>query len=177
MTSPPGPPKPNHTVKHGNHILFLLGPAIFIVVGVGFLVASAMAPPGSLTDDGYPLDTFFLIMGAVFGGIGPVWLVGALLGFRWSARKRAELDARREHLRRHGVRLLARVVSCESDGYMNFDNELWTDLVLEYDAPGAGRRRVSRRTALARPLLERGRAGGPFAILIDPRAPDDYLLA
>lgn len=168
-------PPTGRTPSLALQIVFLIGPAIFLLVGFGFLTAAGVAPPEATTDDGYPLPTFFLLMGAVFGGMGLVWLVGAILGIRHGKRKDAETEARRDHLHRHGARLLARVVSCESEGYMNFKNEVWTDLVLDYDVPGIGRRRVSRTIALARPMLEHARAGGALPILVDPRAPDDYL--
>ena len=160
----------------GLQIVFLIGPVIFLFLGVGFLVGSVTAPPGSTTDDGYPLDSFFRFMGAVFGGMGVVWLAGAIWGIRWNRRKATETQARREHLQRYGLRLWARVVSCESEGYMNFENEVYTDLALDYEVPGVGRRQVKRRVAIPQAALDQARAGGPLPILVDPRAPDDYLL-
>lgn len=154
--------------------MFLIGPVIFVFLGAGFWVGSVTAAPGSTTDDGYPLDSFFRVMGTIFGGLGVAWFFGAIFAMRWERKQAAGDDARREHLLRHGVRVTARVVSCESDGYMNFHNELWTDLVLEYDVPGVGRRTVSRRIALSQGRLDHARAGGAFNIVVDPRAPDDY---
>lgn len=155
--------------------VFFIGPVIFILLGIGFAVGAVTAAPGSTTDDGYPLDSFFKFMSAIFGGLGVLWLIGAVFGLRHGEKQAAADEVRRQHLLQHGLRLQARVVSCESDGYMNFRNEVWTDLVLDYEVPGVGRRQVSRRIALSQGRLDHARAGGAFNILIDPRAPDDYM--
>lgn len=39
----------------------------FVLVTVGFFVAAALAEPGSKTDDGYELSSFFVFMGLCFG--------------------------------------------------------------------------------------------------------------
>ncbi|MFO0590109.1 MAG: hypothetical protein U0441_21385 [Polyangiaceae bacterium] len=160
----------------GLQALFLLGPVIFLFLGVGFFVGSVTAPPGSTTDDGYPLGTFFTIMGSTFGGLGVLWLAGAIWGIGWSRKKNAEAEARRDYLLRYGAHVQARVLSCESEGYMDFQNNVYADLVLLYDVPGVGRRQVQKRIAIPQAALDQARAGGPLPILVDPRAPDDYML-
>ncbi|MBB4805407.1 hypothetical protein HNP38_000679 [Chryseobacterium defluvii] len=48
------------------NLIFYLGPAVFFIVGMGMLIAGYNAEPGSLTDDGYPLNYFFYFMGGSF---------------------------------------------------------------------------------------------------------------
>ena len=48
------------------NLAFYLVPLIFFIVGSGMLIAGYNAAPGSLTDDGYPLNNFFYFMGGFF---------------------------------------------------------------------------------------------------------------
>jgi hypothetical protein len=155
----------------------LTGALAFVVIGNMMAVAGLLAPEHSMTDDGYPLGRFLLALGALFFVMGLLWVVGALALLRWLDNKQARTEARRAYLRQHGLMLQARVTAVSTEGYMNFENEFWSDLTLEYDCPGHPTLHVTRHIALPGELLELARRGGPVPILVDTRAPRDYELA
>lgn len=65
---------------------------LFMLPGVGLIVASFLVPEDALTDDGHPLDTFLLVMGSFFI-VADLAVVGFL-----SMRNRAKLDFARNAL-------------------------------------------------------------------------------
>ena len=154
----------------------LLGSGTFIVAGVGFLIAEANTKPGELTDDGKPLDAFFHWMGLGFGGGGLLWLVIAVAAFFSMRGSAATLEQRRAQLSAHGLRVDAIVLSVETEGYMNFNNEIWVDLVL--DVPVAGQvHRKSFRAALPQDALDRARGEKRLLLLVNAANPYDFVLA
>ncbi|RKS97948.1 hypothetical protein [Chryseobacterium defluvii] len=93
-----------------NNPVFYIIPIIFSLVGIGMLLGGYFAPPGSLTDDGYPLNYFLYAMGAFFI-IFPNLLI-IIIGYfgRQNAQNIAGLKAnglkgkaRVMHMRRTGV--------------------------------------------------------------------------
>jgi hypothetical protein len=154
----------------------LLGSGTFIAAGVGFLIAEANTKPGELTDDGAPLDSFYHWMGLCFGGGGLLWLVIAVAAFFFMRGSDLKLEQRRAHLSAHGLRVDALVLSVETEGYMNFNNEIWVDLVL--DVPVAGQvHRKSFRAALPQDALDRARAEKRLLLLVNAANPYDFVLA
>lgn len=154
----------------------LLGSGTFIAAGVGFLIAEANTKPGELTDDGKPLDAFFHWMGLGFGGGGLLWLAIAVAAFFSLRGSAAKLEQRRAQLSVHGLQIDAIVLSLETEGYMNFNNEIWVDLVL--DVPVAGQlHRKSFRAALAQEALDRARAQKRLLLLVNAANPYDFVLA
>lgn len=82
---------------------------IFTLVGAGMLIAGYFAAPGSLTDDGYPLNIFFYCMGGFFI-VFPMILFGILSR---SANRAAEEIA---YLKEHGLKGKARVLHMRRTG-------------------------------------------------------------
>ena len=82
---------------------------IFTLVGAGMLIAGYFAAPGSLTDDGYPLNIFFYCMGGFFI-IFPLVLFGAINGFYNRAAKRVA------YLKEQGIKGKARVLHMQRTG-------------------------------------------------------------
>src|SRR5690349_6760002 len=144
----------------GPRNLLLIGPVIFAIIGLAMLLAGIIAPADAKTDDGYPLDTFLMLMGGGFTAMGALWFGGTITLLRSLERQKAETQSRKAWLRQHGLLIQARVVAVDSNGYMNFDNEVWSDLLLEYEAPGVPRQYVARHLALPQQLLDLARAGG-----------------
>jgi hypothetical protein len=91
--------------------IFVINPLqiIFILVGAGMLIAGYFAAPGSLTDDGYPLNIFFYCMGGFFI-IFPLILFGLI---NRSANRSAEKIA---YLKEHGIKGKARVLHMRRTG-------------------------------------------------------------
>lgn len=92
-----------------NKFVFTLIQVIFTLVGVGMLIGGYFAAPGSLTDDGYPLDTFFYIMGAFFI-VWPIVIFGAIRFFTKRAAQHIEL------LKANGIRGKTRILSMDQTG-------------------------------------------------------------
>jgi hypothetical protein len=92
-----------------NNSVSVLLQGIFMLVGLSLLIAGYFAAPGSLTDDGYPLNYFFYCMGGFFI-LWPLVLFGAIRYFyRRSARKAAYLKAQ-------GIKGKARVTGMSRTG-------------------------------------------------------------
>lgn len=85
------------------YFVFNLLQIIFSLVGAGMLIAGYFAAPGSLTDDGYPLNYFFYGMGAFFI-IWPIILFGAIKFFYSRSAQRIT------YLKEHGIKGKARVL-------------------------------------------------------------------
>lgn len=92
-----------------NNFVSVLLLGIFTLVGLGMLIAGYFAAPGSLTDDGYPLNYFFYCMGGFFILL-PLVLFGVLgYFFRRSAQKVG-------YLKTHGIKGKARVMGMRRTG-------------------------------------------------------------
>jgi hypothetical protein len=108
-----------------NSFVFNLLQVIFTLVGAGMLAAGYFAVPGSLTDDGFPLDTFFYAMGAFFI-IWPLILFGTI---RYFYRRAAEKIA---YLKANGIKGTAKVVSFHRTNiYINKIPQLVLDLAIK----------------------------------------------
>lgn len=92
-----------------NNFVLNLIQGIFTLVGAGMLIAGYNASPGSLTDDGFPLDKFFYGMGAFFI-IWPIILFGFI---KYFYRRSAE---KIEHLINNGIKGKARVLQMHRTG-------------------------------------------------------------
>jgi hypothetical protein len=157
--------------------LQLIGPVMFLVAGFGMLFGALVVPEGSLTDDGYPLDTFLLLMGGGFTGAGLLWLGGAVLMVRSIGRKEAALKAQLARLSEQGTRIDARVSECESTGYGDFSGGVWTNITFVIELPGFAPIRLSKHVALKQHVLDRGRHQKLVALLVNPRDPNDWVFA
>ena len=82
---------------------------IFTLVGAGMLIAGYFAAPGSLTDDGYPLNIFFYCMGGFFI-IFPLVLFGVINRFYNRAAKRVA------YLKEHGIKGKPGCFTCKEPG-------------------------------------------------------------
>ncbi|UOU97776.1 hypothetical protein MUU74_14905 [Chryseobacterium daecheongense] len=91
-----------------NPVMYIL-PIIFSVVGLGMLIGGYTADPGSLTDDGYPLNYFLYAMGSFFI-IFPIALVAFMT---YSSRRHSQnvID-----LKAKGLKGKARVLSVQRTG-------------------------------------------------------------
>ncbi|GAB0157451.1 hypothetical protein CHRYSEOSP005_27270 [Chryseobacterium sp. Alg-005] len=89
--------------------VFYILPVIFSIVGIGMLIGGYTAAPGSLTDDGYPLNYFLYAMGGFFI-LFPLALTG-LMGYfsRRNIQNIADLKSR-------GIRGKARVMNIQRTG-------------------------------------------------------------
>lgn len=95
-------------MKKGNIASYII-PFIFSSIGIGFLIAGYTAEPGALTDDGYPLNKFFYMMGGFFV-VWPIVLFSAIIYFQ----KRK--SQREEHLKTQGIKGKARVMGMRQTG-------------------------------------------------------------
>lgn len=155
----------------------LIGPTIFLLIGVASVIAGAVVPAGSLTDDGHPLGPFLMLFGGGFSLMGLIWGALAFFGVRQLEREQGKREALRQHVLTRGTRLEARVTSCKCDGYLDMANNFWTDIELEYELPGIGKRRGTVRKALSQAELDRARAGGTMSVMVDPGIPSVIELA
>ncbi len=92
-----------------NKFVFVLLQIIFSLVGIGMLIAGYLAAPGSLTDDGFPLNKFFYLMGAFFI-IWPIVLFGTINFFTKRAAKNIE------QLRANGIKGRTRILNMDQTG-------------------------------------------------------------
>lgn len=91
------------------NLAFYLVPLIFLIVGSGMLIAGYQAAPGSLTDDGYPLNYFFYTMGGFFILFPLLLTLGISFFYRRSAGKVS-------YLKTQGIKGKARVLGIERTG-------------------------------------------------------------
>jgi hypothetical protein len=82
---------------------------IFTLVGAGMLIAGYFSAPGSLTDDGYPLNIFFYCMGSFFI-ILPLVLFGLINRYSNRAAKRIT------YLKEQGIKGKGRVLHMRRTG-------------------------------------------------------------
>lgn len=73
-----------------NNFVFNPVQIIFTLVGAGMLLAGYFSSPGALTDDGYPLNNFFFMMGTFFI-VWPIILFGTIKYFINRSVKKTEL--------------------------------------------------------------------------------------
>jgi hypothetical protein len=92
-----------------NKFVFTLIQVIFTLVGIGMLLGGYFATPGSLTDDGFPLNNFFYILGAFFI-IWPIVLFGVINYFIKRAAQNIEL------LKVNGIKGKTRILSLDQTG-------------------------------------------------------------
>ena len=86
---------------------------IFTLVGLGLIAGGYFASPGSLTDDGFPLNTFLYALGGFFV-VFPLVLFGAI---RYFFRRAAERQA---WLIENGIKGKARVMNMhQTNVYIN----------------------------------------------------------
>ncbi len=97
----------------------------FLALGGVFLYLGSDAPPGSLTDDGYPLDTFYYAMGAWFIGLPlALSLIISLLFVRAASRQRDLVE--------HGIKGTARIMQTEQTGtFVNNNPQVRFKLLIE----------------------------------------------
>lgn len=155
-------------------LMMCLGAGVFLAVGTGMYITGLNAKPTDLTDDGEPLGPFLTSFGLWFVVIGILWIVGTIAMSLWLRTRQRRDEARLAALKSSGVRVDARVIVVESDGYMNFANQLWTNLTLELPPPW--QREVSMHVALDNNVLERCRQQHLIAVYIDPRNPNEFMI-
>ncbi len=86
---------------------------IFIVLGIVFLVLGFNASPEAKTGDGFPLKTFFFIMGGFYIVLVTALFVGITI---WRNKKQKEL----EWFKKFGIPGVAEIISAEQAGvYIN----------------------------------------------------------
>jgi len=102
--------------------VFNLVQIIFTLVGLGLITGGYFATPGSLTDDGYPLNTFLYALGAFFI-VWPLLLFGVLrYFFKRAANREADLI-------NNGIKGKARVLNMRGTGvYINRVPQMVMDL-------------------------------------------------
>ncbi|MEO0185813.1 MAG: hypothetical protein ABIL22_07170 [candidate division WOR-3 bacterium] len=140
----------------------------FIIIGIIFLVLAFNTRPDAKTGDGYPLRTFFLLMGGFY-----IVLIVALAGgiLLW---KRGQ-EKRLEWFKKFGVPGTAEIISVEQTGvYIN-------------NLPQV-RLKLSVTTGMIAPytliikkvfnFIEIGKLipGAKLQVLVDPRKPKNILL-
>ncbi len=110
-----------------NTAVFNLLQIVFSLVGAGMLIAGYFAAPGSVTDDGYPLNYFFYGMGTFFI-IWPLILFGIIkLYYKRVAQKV-------QYLKEHGIKGKARVLNMRRTGVsINRVPQVILDLNIETD--------------------------------------------
>lgn len=108
-------------MKQNTFVLNLLQ-VIFTLVGLGLIAGGYFATPGSLTDDGFPLNTFLYAMGAFFV-VFPLVLFGAIRYFFRRAAKR------QTYLINNGIKGKARVLNMRpTNVYINRVPQMVMDL-------------------------------------------------
>lgn len=143
--------------RQGSAFLWLLP---FLVVGVAFLVAGYRASPSALTDDGYPLKTFFYVMGGFFLLLPMAILVGfALVG---SAKRR-----KMENLMATGQQGEAEILGLEDTGVRINDNPR-VRLLLEVRIEGHAPYQVAKTMVVPLIRLPQVQVGSTVQVLADP---------
>jgi hypothetical protein len=86
-----------------SNFVFNLIQGIFTLAGAGMIIGGYFAAPGSLTDDGFPLDRFLYLMGGFFI-LWPLLLFGTIKYFM----RRAAVNI--QQLKDQGIKGKARVL-------------------------------------------------------------------
>lgn len=149
--------------------LQLAGPIVLLIVGVAFTIAAALVPAGAATEDGYPLASFFLVLGGLFGGVGILALPIVILVLRHQQRGEAE----RAHVMQHGTLVQARVLALEPTGYADTSGRVWTHITFEL--PGTPPAVHTKHVPLSYATLELARAGRPIPVYVDPSDPTRFV--
>ena len=136
----------------------------FLVVGIGFLIAGFMADPSALTDDGYPLKSFFYIMGGGFLLLPLLLATGLSLA---GATKRKKI----EDLLATGQQGEAVILGLEDTGVL-INHDPRVRILLEVHIAGYSPYQVKKTMVLPLIRLSQVQVGSTVQVLADPSKPD-----
>lgn len=139
---------------------------IFLLLPIGFFIAAFMAPEGATTDDGYPLNWFFVFMGACFL-IGPLLML--VLGF---------LGARKaKYMAEHGIDAMGQIVGAEPTG-VRINDQPQMALQIQVHHPEKGTYSVTHKKVLSvLDIAQLGQMiGGTVQLKIDPKNPQNVMM-
>ena len=151
------------------------------LVAAGFIVAAFMVDPSSLTDDGFSLRYFFLIMGGAFllatGGT-VVLMFGIFWVFRYFAKGLEQKRQTFEELKERGLKGTATVAELIDTGMLvNYNPRvrIVLDVVVERQAPY----RITKTETIPMTRLPQIQPGQTVEVLVDPndrQNPDRVLI-
>jgi hypothetical protein len=144
-----------------NKFVFVLIQVIFTLVGVGMLIAGYLAAPDSLTDDGFPLNKFFYMMGAFFI-VWPILLFGVINFFM----KRAAQNI--EQLKAHGLKGSTRILSMDQTG-VRINHVPQVKMQLDIKTDMGERYQTSYKKCLPQMYYSLIKPDAVFTVYIDPK--------
>ncbi|MBN1638581.1 MAG: hypothetical protein JW866_06430 [Ignavibacteriales bacterium] len=109
----------------------------FLILGTVFIILGFNAEPWELTDDGYPLDTFWFIMGGsfIFFSFAPLLIISI-----WNKRKIKKI----QNLLDFGIRGTAKILDAVPTG-TEINNIPMIRLNLEVSIPGREKYNVTHK--------------------------------
>ncbi|MFH2063038.1 MAG: DUF3592 domain-containing protein [bacterium] len=142
---------------------------IFILLGIIFIVVGIYTDPAALTDDGYSLRWFWIVLGAFYELL--IW--GLILGFYLvfgRSRRRVE------RLKLAGVRTEAEIIAAEQTGTFINNNPV-VDLTLKFRHADGNVHEVHHKEVIDLLNLNQVGVGAKVMILVSPTNPNDLTLA
>jgi hypothetical protein len=136
-----------------------------LAVGAVLLVVGYFTDPSALTDDGYPLKTFFFAMGGFFSLL-PIVLLILILLFSLGKRRKVE------DLLATGRQGQAMVLSLEDTGIMINDNPR-VKILPEVHIEGYPPYKVQKTMVVPLIRLAQVQVGSTVPVLADPTQPDN----
>jgi hypothetical protein len=133
----------------------------FPIIGLGFIVASFVIDAGEMTDDGFPLNTFLLIMG--IGFLVPLVIVYLVHTVRKN---------RIEHLMATGKQGEAVILSLEDTG-VKVNDQPRVRMMLEVHIDGHSPYQVEKTAVIPLLALAKVQVGARVRVLADPREPEN----
>ncbi len=139
---------------------------IFLLLPIGFFIAAAMAPEGATTDDGYPLNWFFVFMGACFL-IGPLLML--VIGF-FGAKKM-------KYMNEHGIDAMGQIMGAEPTG-VRINDQPQMALQIQVHHPEQGSYTVTHKKVLSvLDVAQLGQMiGGMVQLKVDPKNPQNVMM-
>ncbi|MDP3066191.1 MAG: hypothetical protein Q8N08_05565 [Methanobacteriaceae archaeon] len=148
--------------------IWLVTTGPLIVVGVVFIFLGLTASPGALTDDGYPLNNFYYLMGASFIIFPALGALGVFLFYK-------RINDREIYLINNGIEGQAEILQREQTGtYLNEQPEV--KFILLVTIPGEEPYQIEHKEVVN--LLDVGSIteGKIVPVRVDPKNPKNMLL-
>ncbi|MEM8532264.1 MAG: hypothetical protein AAGF95_15570 [Chloroflexota bacterium] len=139
--------------------------APFIAIGIGLVVVGSRTPPNLMMSPGFPLSSFFYIMGGGFLAMSFIMLLGFVI-FGTARRKKLE------NLMENGQQGEAIILGLEDTGVM-INNNPRVKLALEIQLEGHTPYQIQKTMVIPLIRLSQVQVGSKVPVLVDPREPQN----
>lgn len=140
---------------------------IFVLLGIGFIIAFFFTDPAAKTDDGYSLRYFFLTMGVWFTGL-PFLITGYV---RYRRKRRMK---RKKYFMKNGINATATVIDAERTGTM-INNVPQYRFYLKVTTPADEEYNITVKKVVGYDIF-RLKPGVEIPMFIDPKDKGEYFI-